>query len=29
MNGWTVFFMAVGIYALAAKALELVEHYCG
>ena len=28
MTGWTVFFIALGLFTVAAKALEVIEYYC-
>ena len=28
MTGWTVFFIALGIFTVAAKALETLEYFC-
>jgi len=28
LTGWTVFFIALGLFTVAAKALEIVEYYC-
>lgn len=29
MTGWTVFFIALGLFTVAAKALEVMEYYFG